>query len=707
MTDQVFVNPYAFVPLPPEVRRAKPVLHVGQAEGVELYSGTIDVTWKLVTPLVLPGSAKNAAFARDEGWIQPDGSIRIPGSSIKGAVRSLHEALFNGCFRVVDEDYVPGYRDPAGNPPDEADWTLAVVLEANEEGRPTRFQLCDKDSEFWVDSIALKRAWNRVSATVPTSGDIVRLSGVVERVDFGTSRDIPLVRDEMREVRSVEIVSRVDGHRRSDGELPNEMVFLPTDPGVRRKTLKDGSPGRCLWAAASLSPSTVRIDLDDDDDPGKAAVEQFVRTCAGTNDRRVLEQEKDDSWTRQTAYISVHWPKNSGNVVARRARQTGYLHRGDVVWLKVNDEDEVEGIRLARIWRHPGKGTVKQRLGEAAPCQPDHEINLCLTCAIFGAAETSGSSGGKGEQNAYAGHVRFSSARSKPGVTLRTVNLAPMGTPSPGSGMFYLHLPAALDNDGEPNEVASYWGSTSDAMARIRGRKFYWHGDPDQQARELSNSLGQRAIPRYEASVDQQRGKMSRPAQLVPKGVEFTVRISVDRLDRVAVETLLAALDPARVLGLVPNADTSHLAIHLSGGKPFGLGSAHIARAPEVNLTRTRDRYDPAGTDRAEWGAKTSVDTVRKIADRVGRFTANLPTIARLLDLNGLGGKQHLLAYPPGAAWDDIGTKQFRESFTFFQEANGQQLSGYRRPWRPLPSAAPGSDVTIPIELPRKKEGRR
>ncbi|MGV1005704.1 MAG: hypothetical protein ACOYEV_13285 [Candidatus Nanopelagicales bacterium] len=49
----------------------------------------------------------------------------VPGSSLAGPVRSLHEALTGSCLRVVDEEFLPVHRDPAVALA--RDWRLAVV----------------------------------------------------------------------------------------------------------------------------------------------------------------------------------------------------------------------------------------------------------------------------------------------------------------------------------------------------------------------------------------------------------------------------------------------------------------------------------------------------------------------------------------------------------------------------------------------------
>ena len=127
MTD--FVNPYTFVPLPRKVVCGQPPGHdPGPDEARERYVGALEVTWRIQSPLAIP----------TEEWGSIGGDVRIPGSSIKGAVRSTHEMLFGGCLRQVDLGYRPIYRQlPDSSVLD--GWRLAVVLDDDQ------VLLCEKE----------------------------------------------------------------------------------------------------------------------------------------------------------------------------------------------------------------------------------------------------------------------------------------------------------------------------------------------------------------------------------------------------------------------------------------------------------------------------------------------------------------------------------------------------------------------------------
>lgn len=704
-----FVNPYTFVDTPAGVRRSIPSGHnvASDASEAPLLSGAFTVSWTLRTPFLLP------SCARDEGRFA-NGRLRIPGSSIKGAIRSLHETMFNGCLRVLDEEFVPGYRDVASTRAgDISEWTLAIVAK-DEAGTPREFQLCE--DVVWIDAHLLLDGYkrflgepNRPSHRLPRTGD--RLTIDADIVGTKLSRD--------------EFSGRIDElcWAAPDGSDRGwERVVLVTNTTARKAMTFRGGKARCLWATALVTDR--RIELL----PESLAVAAFRAAAAGCDDRRDLEgKNPQGEWRSQRQFAAVNWPpprgrENSGSPIGTRTLQSGFLFRGDVVWVRLRGQ-EVAEIKLSRLWRHPGKHSVGERLGpvtptSAHPCQPTLERNqLCLSCQIFGAANTTGGDRSRGsEQSSYAGHVRFGAAVTPQGATIevREIPLTPMGAPKPGSGGFYLKLGSAPARNMRLDEIPARWGSAQDEAGRrhgapIRGRKYYWHTDPDKQAEFWSRDRGRVVEPRYVATSEQQRStEMTRRAYLVPAGTVVTAQIAVDGLTRDAFESLLAALDPARLLlaGDQAGPVSAVYAVHLGGGKPLGLGSAvpHLD-LDGIHVTSIAERYTRTTPERISFSPTMPADVRSRLTERVGPIDDNIESLRRVLNVAGTGTDEVLVSYPPGADWTEVGTQRFRESFRFFQEANGQHLKRGDRPWRPLPSLDADAQ-SIPVTLPGRRESR-
>ena len=100
---------------------------------------------------------------------------------MKGAVRSLHETLMGGCLRVVDEEFVPVYRQPAVA--EDANWGLAVVTKVTRQGRATHVMVAERTA--WVPASALRAALGRT----PRTGDTVDIEGSAINRHEGLDRD--------------------------------------------------------------------------------------------------------------------------------------------------------------------------------------------------------------------------------------------------------------------------------------------------------------------------------------------------------------------------------------------------------------------------------------------------------------------------------------------------------------------------------------
>lgn len=678
MTDMTFVNPYNFVPFPNEVFRRKGWGHVGPGEVTEggwfageqpepLYSGTIGLEWDLLTPLQLPHGVAGE-------WIEGD-TLRIPGSSIKGVTRSVHEAMFNGCARIFDEGFVPGYRMPAVSwpPEQDAEWCLAQVVAAA-DGRPTRLRLTEEVT--FVSAAKLER----LMAWLPTTGDVVSLDlGAAEKSDF----PMGFFRYELDPCSIGPASCRVDVEAAIADDAPSAAmtdpdacVFIVTDPVPRHEH-------PAWWAAARLTGEYHELSESD-----SAAWRGFTRSVAGSDDLRRALGGAFPQWRQAAQQVSV---SHHGTTLGYRTCQTGRLYVGDVIWVRMAGEDDdlhIEEIRLSQIWRTPGGSiTAGQRASQMTPCHPDDEGGgLCLSCATFGSIDARRKATSDGRSVGYRGHVRFSAAVAE-GVATTTVNGAPLSSPKPGAGGFYLNGLSA-DQERTVGDIAAHWGSEADEAANragLRGRKYYWHGSPDDQHAHWSANGANQSRPRYRAAPQQPMPRHG--VILVQPGDEanrtvLNGTVIFDRLPMPALQALLASLSPQRLAGVFEAHRNRLMAIHLGGGKPLGLGTA-VPRVTGLAVTTTTGRYTGG---QAEQVADLGVPMVKRLIGAVGK--PYLSELLTLLDVNGLSGEEkQRLSYPPGAGWEQFGTKAFARSYGFFMARNGQQYENHSKPVTNLPPA--------------------
>jgi CRISPR-associated protein (TIGR03986 family) len=520
--DEKFVNPYTFVPLPPGApQRAAPHGHLGDPE---LLSGVLTISIEAVAPLLIRGFGTADAPALPT---RPDGTAFIPGSSLKGAIRSLHETLTGSCLRVFDEEFLPSYRDPVEASPDQL---MAIVTQPPRGDQPPQVELCEPGD----------MATDRLNQG--------QLHGLNEQHPLKSGARLTLEGDQR--------IPRLD-------ENGDWVVFI-----------SDNRNEKGVYHAHIRKPSGITADVPQD------VWERFKELVKDTDDQRRGQREKRTDEVTTPLTITRESENGAKQVyeVGRRYIASADLRKGQPVWVK-RDKNGIYWLGLAMAWRHFGKRPAGERVGKFGPCTSNDD--LCPSCRLFGSADLSGKPDDpeaveKAMQRSYRGHVRFGDALADSPVTPEVVTLPPLGVPHPGAGQFY------LDNTGVEGKTSTgknpplrEWGSEADyqkgkPIRALRGRKYYWH-TPEFNGREM-------------ARAHQKGGEMTSKAAVFPAETRFTARITFTDIDSKQLGGLLSALHPARAM------QVEGLLQHIGGGRPLGFGSCRIALV-EGQVWRSGSRY--------------------------------------------------------------------------------------------------------------------
>ena len=631
-----FVNPYTFVPFPATVERSAPGGH--HLLGSERLSGAFTVTWTFTTAFQAPEGASGTAV------------LRLPGTSVKGAVRTVHETLAGGCLRVFDADFIPSYRDHAQVRGPE--WKLAVVEKYTADGQPLTVLLCDE--VVWVGAGQLRQACGASLATGSRVG-----------------------------IRDADVPSKLNSLGRK--ELPSsaavtgggDWVVLVTDPGTRQV-----KKGTYFLACGRVGTRTAEVT--------EAAWRTFRIAAAGTRDmqpgaRKRAGHDLDDRQPMAPV-------KFGSQPIGYRRVVTGRLWEGDVLWVRTRADGAsvtAEELSLAALWRHlgwdpkqdpdrsPGDWSAESRVPSALLGCGDPG-DLCPTCRVFGSVDQQAREhGDRARQRAYAGHVRFGDACSEQPVELEEIQRAPLGAPRPGAGQFYLNYTDSKPA-GKGRKPTREWGSDPDTERRrpLRGRKFYWHADPAGQAppRHLARD-------HQKSRGDGTESELVSRRQLAPAGTVLRQRITFDNLSRAELGGLLAAFEPHRVL-----THAGPILLHLGGGKPLGLGSC-AATVEDLRVWTAASRYGgaPAETPDADAYVREFAGTCpAEIKDAIW------PSLTAVLAEGTVNPAQ--VWYPPGEYWPDQEDHQkaFDEPFAFFTASSGMHIesAGKQRPLVRLPDPA-------------------
>ncbi|MFK4020264.1 TIGR03986 family type III CRISPR-associated RAMP protein [Streptomyces albogriseolus] len=683
-----FVNPYTFVQLPkgdPEVGwRTEPAGHDRLADG--RFSGVLDVELTARSPLLLRNAYADSegAFPRRAmpGFSEP--VPYLPGSSLAGAVRSLHETLAGGCLRIFNGDFRPGYRDQVRRRPD--GWRLVRVAEVDENGVPLRMERCPEEA-VWVESAVLERALGGASQL--KTGARVTLLGRGER---------KLDRQQLEDPSQV----------RGGGD----WVVLLTHAGARRKDRKSPEGrgrlrGRYFCATGELEGVVRDVSFAD------GVWESFLDAVDDTDDMRRYRQDPSGG-DEKPEWVDVEHPKDQ-RFMGRRIAARRRLYEDQVLWVlpEVTGATTltVKDMALAVVWRHAGGvDKASQRVPKrASACRDPRQ--LCPSCRIFGSADTEGGLGDKGaEQRSYRGHLRFGDAIPREAYDTTREYLPPMGSPKPGAGQFYLNRSDGSEGktcDEKNDRPLREWGSPGDGRGTrgLRGRKQYWltgtHADrPYFRAREAKRTV-------FHEDLYEPGNKMLSEGESVRAGSVFTAQVRFENLDEAELGGLLCALDPALLLrahdAQDPEAETPEYGWAVGGGRPLGFGTV-TSRVTVTSLENAASRY--LGEEPPSLSVEEAVSAFRRTASKELKdiWKRQLTKVLRLD-----WAEPHQVWYPPAGRLpepgDPLNPEVLAPSFTFWKETTGGRAEDARFPYRQLPSAAAPSP-TMRVIPQDKKEGR-
>ena len=183
-----FINPYTFVPLPDTVKRDKPHGHAKAVEGG--LTGYLDVVFAFRSPLMMPADWKTAEETTATGT-RIEECVTVPGSSVRGAVRSLFEVISSSCLSILDPDYRPAHRASLEM---RSDKQLAVVDEVDSDGKV--ISVLPTSRVVWIRAEALWRLFG--GAAVLRSGVRISLDEkAIYEQSFGGNKGKPVKREQL------------------------------------------------------------------------------------------------------------------------------------------------------------------------------------------------------------------------------------------------------------------------------------------------------------------------------------------------------------------------------------------------------------------------------------------------------------------------------------------------------------------------------
>ncbi len=478
-----FINPYTFIPTPKNQHVKRDGLQ--PQSSIELHTGILKCRLFVRTPLGIPDTqlekvvndhSEYPFFSYEQ---QGKRFPVIPGSSLRGPIRSVFEAASDSCFSTLRKD--TGLSRRVGNREaykpgilkwENGSWHLykadRYLLAADPNGIDTRF--ADKNYKKYEGlpqdsyiSISKKgKDGPRIART--REGEELRFGDEVEFLAYtegkgsyekngypvwkGVARDVKRKKSEI-DKNSMKKIGLVYIGETFSSKKHGESVFV------------------CGQEVKEFSEEQLR-----------KAYEGLLET---------LEIYRNPAINRSKGH--------SGYKDFEHAKK----ETGIPVWYEIDDKK----LSLASIGRTFFRTSLNELVGERKPCINRKE--LCEACALFGMT---------GEES-LGSRIRITDANVVGSYTLKKVTLKILGQPRYSYMPFY----------AKSSTITVIPKSYDDNNVEIAGRKFYWH---NKKASEDSTI--------YSAT---EKNRMNSTLELVMPEAEFCFDIYYDGITQEQLEKLM------------------------------------------------------------------------------------------------------------------------------------------------------------------------
>ncbi len=532
-------NPYQFVPHDKSCSKLK-------AEAPSLatfsgFSGYLICEIKTLTPLFIGGKRNEGENPQKIDFFEINGKPAIPGSSIRGMLRSVLEAATGSCFAVFDESPLH-YRDI------KAKVMAGEILELPADDKPGKIR-------------AMKRAW---IAMPGEKGDQVTEIFNKDNENSHTIKTIPQGKNNGDKV-WIKIVE-INKYKTSKHRLVEGPFYLVKDILTALKTNSEWYEGKLKITGKTIpmkKRERVFFPLD--------SKEIYYFTKKEQEDYQQIVEEQ------------LEFPQNKNrNFMKSPPRKP--LQRGMLVYFQERETDEhgnkwahkLSYVEVPRVYYDTSRGDLLKKMG-LQKCETLE--SLCPVCRLFGFT---------GEKDALSSRIQISDAIHVDGDGPVTDywEIKLLGTPHPTSCNIYLKDPTdkkavrnydgiKLDERGNPKDPVNKDGTKNKKWkepVEIRGRKFYYH-----------HPNGDKTYYEFKGQPNEQAEMRSRVRPVLAGNI-FEFRIDFRNLTQEELGMLIWGLELH-----------DNLCHKLGMGKPIGFGSISIEINDSYVEENIKENYEKFG----------------------------------------------------------------------------------------------------------------
>jgi CRISPR-associated protein (TIGR03986 family) len=537
-----------------------------------------------------------------EGELQPV----IPGSSLRGMLRSLVEIIAHGHMHWVAKEPTFTFRAVAASRDDPLRQPYNEVI--GPFSRNVRAGYLQKDGDDWYIKPALTPAdvkgwpntrenWLKIKEHTIGSDDIPNFMRFNDDgyhpqwhiVTFGAE-----IRRGQRgsHIAISQIGSKQAGYEHS-GVLvcAGNMLETAAEQRSQRRERNQRSPRKNHALIMAPNPSAKRLKIK------PQAIRDYING--------LTPFQKDDltAWGTGKGCLPTESEldqQRKGKMITFASRQPMDI-LGPPVFYAPNEDDTVSYFGHSPNFRIPARLYSTNRAATPYDFVPEHlrsSEKPDLAEAIFGWVEDKEDRPALERQR--AGRVFVGDARLVPGqsdVWYSEKPIAPhiLASPKPTTFQHYLVQNRANGHDPDDKESLAHYG-TPPNETEIRGHKLYWHkgANPDIKA----------------TPKEHEKEKQLTRIKPVKAGIKFKFRIYFENLCDEELGALLWAL-------ALPVHDDNDYCHKIGMGKPLGMGSVSIT--PTLTLIDRLSRYESLFTE-DDWHTATRPSVIQPYLDAFEQY---------------------------------------------------------------------------------------
>lgn len=381
--EKFVINPYTFVRSKKDVERFKEI-----EENEKLHTGVISCKLIVKTPLLIPDVEKATGLKDDKNVEYPFMSIGnseniryiIPGSSLRGPIRSTYEALTNSCFVTAGSSQNISTRTKAPFEPG-----LLMRVDNKLVLKPARVYLFKVGDYKSNENDDTDNVW-----CIATQEELRRKYRYGDTIYF-------------------------------EGRTSKKGKYFVKKVGA---TLKKGY----MYIGEYISKKRHESIFIDKKEPN----------ILSENLDLAYQKLKETIKIYQNEKINKNLTKDQDGIFHHGYDQVDFesFENGKIealpVWYKKIKQDETGQnkvyLSFAGIGRYNYEKGMDELLGERKPCTSRN--NLCPACRIFGVT-------GKNEEKGIASRVRFSDIIIDEDIEFKKYSLSPLRSPHPSYLPFY------------------------------------------------------------------------------------------------------------------------------------------------------------------------------------------------------------------------------------------------------------------------------